>query len=226
MKPARSVALARYAVAGNVRTPYTWVGAFALVAMALLGAYSSARAGNGWAVDFRFLFDGGLLAAMFAVRSGLIAQRTGGLQAFLRANLVSPAEHLAGAILSLLASWLMVCAGVFLLTWLLPGGGIANAAWNAAVFGLRTGLLLPFVIVAESVSAIELPFFLPALAYLLLLLALVIALGEIRAIAILAPPVQAGDFASTLPALLRFALVVPTGFGAVLLVTAVRARRR
>ena len=43
----RSLVLARYALAGNLRTPYTRVGALLMVALALLGLHASARNGTG-----------------------------------------------------------------------------------------------------------------------------------------------------------------------------------
>lgn len=221
----RSLVLARYALVGNLRTPYTRVGALLMVALALLGLYASARNGAGWVIDPSLLIDGALLGAVFGVRSGLISQRTGGLQAFLRLNFMSPLEHMAGAALSLLGVWLLVCAGVALLSLVLPGGGPAEAAWNATVFALRTGALLPFVLVAESISDIQLPFFLPGIAYVGLLMGLAITVGEAQATAILAPPMTAGDFGSTAPAVLRVAAVMPAGMGIVLGATWVRGRR-
>lgn len=221
----RSVALARYALVNNLHTPYTRVGALVMVALTILGLYSSARGGAGWVIDPSFVFDGALLGAVFGVRSGLIAQRTGSLQAFLRLNFMSPLEHMAGAVLSVLGAWLLVCAAVALLSLVLPGGGPADAAWNATVFALRTGVLLPFVLMAESVTDIELPFFVPGIAYVALLTALAVTLGEARAIALAAPPMVAGEFGSTGPALLRLAIVMPAGMAVVLGSTGVRGRR-
>ncbi|MGK7312134.1 MAG: hypothetical protein ACN0LA_07810 [Candidatus Longimicrobiales bacterium M2_2A_002] len=225
MRLGRSAALARYALACNARTPYTWAGAALFLALALLGLYASARRGDGWTVDASLVFDGGLLAAVFGVRSGLIVQRVGGLQTYLRTNFMTPVEHMAGAITSLVASWLTVCAAIFAASWLLPGGGLEAAAWNATVFAVRTGVLLPFVIPAESVTTIEIPFFLPGLAYFGVLITLVFVLGELEALRLLAPPMQRGDWASAVPGALRVAIALPAGFGAVLLVTRWRNRR-
>lgn len=226
MSPRRSMALARYALANNLRTPYTWVGALLMAAVAGLGLYSSAQRGDGWAVDFSFLFDGALLAAIFGIRSGLIAQRTGGLQTFLRMNFLSPLEHVTGAILSLVGSWLMVCAGVYVLALALPGSGPVDAAWYAAIFGLRSGVLLPFVIMAESATTIELPFFLPGLAYVVLLVTLSLTVGEVRTVTILLPPIQPGEIGTTVPSVARLAGAWGGGFGAVLGAAAWRAARR
>lgn len=212
----RTAALARYAVAGNLRSPYTWAGGCLFVALALLGLWGSARAGDGWVVDTALVFDGALLAAVFGVRSGLIAQRTGGLQTFLRMNFVSPVEHVAGATVAIVVSWLLVCTALFLAVLVLPGGGPGEAAWRVTVFALRTGILLPFVLLAESVTTIDIPFFLPAVAYFGLLVILIFTLGEIRAVAALAPPMAAYDYASTVPSVVRLAVVLPTGFTLVL----------
>ncbi len=225
MRLGRSVALARYALAGNLRTPYTRSGAALFLALTLLGVYSSVRSGDGWTVDAALLFDGGLLAAVFGVRSGLIAQRVSGLQTYLRTNFVTPVEHMAGAIASLVASWVMVCAAVFAASWLLPGGGLEAAAWNATLFAVRTGVLLPFVIPAEAATTIEIPFFLPGLAYFGVLITLVFVLGEVEALMLLAPPMQRGDWASAAQGALRVAVALPAGFGAILLVTRWRDRR-
>ncbi len=223
MKLARISALARYALANNLRTPYTWAGAALFLALAVLGLWGSARAGDGWVVDPSLTFDGALLAAVFGVRAGLIAQRTGGLQTYLRMNFVSPVEHLAGATLSLLASWGMVCIGLFVLNLVLPGGSVTEAAWQASFFAVRTGVLIPFVLLAETATTIDIPFFLPAVAYIGLLMVLVFSLGEVEAIAVLAPPVRSYHYGSLGPSVARAATVWAVGFPAVFLVA---ARRR
>lgn len=221
----RTAALARYALANNLRTPYTTVGGILFLALSLLGLWGSARAGDGWVVDPSLAADGALLAAVFGIRSGLIAQRTGGLQTYLRMNFVSPVEHMAGAIAGLLASWLLVCAALFAVILVFPGGGLTEAAWQTTVFGLRTGVLLPFVVAVESVTTIDIPFFLPGIAYFGLLMVLVFTLGEVEAVAALAPPMEAYEYGSTVPSLLRVAVVLPVGFGAVLAATWARWRR-
>lgn len=226
MSPRRTLALARYALAGNLRTPYTWAGAGLMVALSILGLVSSARRGDGWVLDPSFVFDGALLAAIFGIRSGLIAQRIGGLQTFLRQNLMPPVEHMAGAALSLLGAWLLVCAAVLVTVLLLPGGSPTEAVWNATVFALRTGVLIPFVLMAESVSDIRLPFVLPGLAYVVLIMTLVMTLGEPRAVTILAPPIENGNIASLGAPALRLVVILPAGLGMVLGLTGWRNRVR
>ncbi len=226
MSPRRITALARYALATNTRTPYTWVGGVLLLAMTALGLWGSARGGDGWVVDLSMTFDGALLAAMFGLRSGLIAQRTGGLQTYLRMNFASPVEHMAGAMVALLVSWLLVCAALFLVVLVLPGGGPAEAAWQAAFFAVRTGPLLPFVIVAESTTTIDIPFFLPAMAFMGILMILVFTMGEVEAMTALAPPTQPGVFGSLTPSVVRVAWVWVVGFGGIIGVVWARARFR
>lgn len=218
-------ALARYALAGTLRTPYTWAAAGLLVAMTLLGLYSSARRGLGWQLSPSFLADGALLAAVFGLRSGLIDQRVSGVRTFLRMNLVTPAEHMAGMTASLLGCWLLLCAALFTLAALLPGGGPATAAWETWLFVLRTLPLLPLVLVMETVSDIQLPFFVPALLWVALVLVLIALLGEARAMAVMNPPVAHLDYGSTLPRAVR-AAGGPAGFAAILLATRLSAGRR
>lgn len=225
MSVRRTAALARFALVNNLRTPYTWAGGALLLAFSLLGLWGSARAGEGWVIDTGLVSDGALVAAVFGLRSGLTAQRRGGLQTYLRMNFMSPVEHMAGAITSLVASWLLVCAALFVIILVLPGAGAAEAAWVTTVFGLRTGVLLPFVIVTEAVTTIDIPFFLPGIAYVGLVMVLVFTLGEVRAVAALAPPMETYSYASTLPSLARLLTVMPAGFVGVLIGTWWRDRR-
>ena len=224
MSARRAVALARYAFMGNLRTPYTWAGAGGFLGLSLLGVWASARAGDGWVVDVGLVADAAILAAVLVIRSGLIPQRTGGLRTYLRMNFVSPVEHSTGMILSLVSSWLLVCAGLFLTIVLLPGGTGADAAWQVTLFGLRTGLLLPFILLTEMTTDIDIPFFLPGIAFVGLLMVLVFTLGEVEALAVLAPPMAAHDYRTALPSLARLVTVNALGFGAILAGTWWRGR--
>lgn len=217
-------AIARYSMAGILRTPYTWVAGTLLLAMVGLGMYSSARQGIGWRLSPSFLADGALLAAVFGLRSGLIDQRTSGLQGFLRMNMITPVEHMIAAISSLLGTSLLLCTALFALALVLPGGGLGTAAWQTWLFGLRIFPLLPFTLVMESVSSIQLPFFVPALLWVGLVMVLVAVLGEGPAIALVSPPVVPGVYGSTAPRIVRALIVGAVGFGGVLAVTRVRGR--
>lgn len=216
--------MTRYSMAGILRTPYTWVAGALLLAVVGLGMYSSARQGIGWQLSPSFLADGALLAAVFGLRSGLIDQRTAGLQGFLRMNLITPVEHMGAAMISLLGTSLLLCSALFALALVLPGGGFATAAWQTWLFGLRIFPLLPFTLVMESVSSIQLPFFVPALLWVGLVLVLVAVLGEGQAIALVSPPVVPGDYGSTAPRIARALIIGAAGFTVVLSATRVRGR--
>jgi hypothetical protein len=141
-------------------------------------------------------------------------------------NFASPVEHMAGAMVALLISWLLVCAALFLVVLVLPGGGPAAAAWQAAFFAARTGMLLPFVIVAESTTTIDIPFFLPAMAFMGILMILVFTMGEVEATTALAPPAEPGVFRTLVPSVVRVAWVWVVGFGGIIGVVWARARLR
>jgi hypothetical protein len=140
-------------------------------------------------------------------------------------NFASPVEHMSGAIGALLVNWLLVCAGLFVVCLILPGGGPAEAAWQASAFATRTGQLLPFVIMAESATTIEIPFFLPALIYMAIIVVLTFTLGEVETMAAFAPPVQPYHYATLTPYVVRSAISWGAGFGAILAVVWFRARR-
>jgi hypothetical protein len=221
----RIVAMARYSLAGTLRTPYTWVAGILLLAIVCLGMYSSARKGLGWRLSTSFLADGAIVSAVFGLRSGLIAQRMSGLQGFLRMNLITPVEHMTAAMLSLLGAWLVLCAALFTVALVLPGGGLGLAAWETWLFALRILPLLPFTLLMESVSSIQLPFFVPALLWVGLVLVLVAVVGEGQAIALVSPPVEPGVYGSTGPRFARALVIGVAGFGVVLGATRVRDRR-
>ena len=217
------VALARFDVSHGLRSPYAWVGGGFLILLTVLGVVASARAGRGIAVDPGFVFDGALLAAVFGVRSGRVARRKNGLRPYL-SSFVTPVEEAGADILALLTVWGLVCGAVLLLN--LPGpGGAGDAAWHATVFAVRTGVLLPFVVIAESVTTIEIPFFPPVLAFVGLLMTLVLTVGEAEAVAALAPPLPRGDWTAAAAVAGRTGAVLTLGFGALLLEARIRAVR-
>lgn len=215
MKARRVAALGRYALANNLRTPHTWVGFALLAAIALLGAYTRYRSTGAWTLHHRFLANGTYIAAVFVLRSGIVAQREGGLQTFLRSNLTTPGEHVAGAVASLLGAWMLVTAAAFLAAFLIPGAGFRLAGWHAWTLALQVGLLLPFVLLTELVSAIEVPLLVPGLTWVVLFMAAYTVFGA-DGILWINPPTQPGSFASTAPLIVRLAMSCGVGFGAVL----------
>jgi hypothetical protein len=217
--------VARHAVATNAATPLTWIGLLAFAFTATVGLASSHARDGVLAIDPPFLFYGGVVGAILALRSGLSAQREGGLDTFLRLNFMSPLAHTGGIVLGLLGSWALFCAFAFVLALLLSGGEVATAAWYAWSLGLRIGMLLPFVIVVEATSSLRIPLFVPTAAWFALLIGLSLAVGEDRAVALMSPPVELGDFRSTLPILARSASVMAVGFGVLMAASGLRSRR-
>jgi len=199
----RAIALAGFAARTNLRTPLTWIGFGSLVALTLVGMLSSRLDEGTWQIDPAFLFYGYALAALFVVRSGLVEQREGGLETFLRVNFLGPLEHLAAILVSAGASSLALTACTLLLASLLSAGDVATASWYAWSYGLRVVMLIPFVVMVESVSTLRIPLFPPALAWFGSIVLLSFVLGEEQAVALMSPPVEVGDFGSTVPIALR-----------------------
>lgn len=220
----RSVALGRYALAANFRAPLARIGLVLVVVLALIGLLSQILRDGGWKVDPPFLFYGYALGGIFVVRSGLAEQREGELQTFLRLNFVTPVVHMLGAILSVLGSWLILTGFTFIVAAALSAGDVRMAAWFAWSYGLRIGMLLPLVLMVESVSTLRIPLFLPGVVWFAALITLTGVVGEERAIAIMSPAVEAGDFGSTVPIAVRAAGALVVGFLLVLAGTAARAR--
>ena len=207
-------ALGRYALANNLRTPHTWVGFGLLAAVTLLGSYVNSRGVGAWSLHTGFLTTGAYGCGLLVLRSGIIAQREGGLQTFLRANFVSASEHVTGAVLSLLGAWLLVAAAVTSIGALLPGAGLSLAAWYGWTIGLQLGLLLPFVVMTELVSSIEVPLLVPGLLWAVVFMA-AYAVFDAEGIVAMIPPTTPGSWESTAPLLTRTAVSWGLGFGAV-----------
>jgi hypothetical protein len=222
----RSVALAGFSIRANLRSYLTLGGLVAFAAIALLGPVASLRNGHGWALDPDLLFYGYLTGGLFVLRSGLEQQREAGLQTYLRYNFCTPLEHGAGAVLALMGTWLLLNGLLFLLGLLCSAGDMAAAAWYAWSFGLALALLLPFVIMVESVSSLRIPMILPLIGYLALMVILALSVGEARMVAILGVSVDRSDPASSLALAGRAGIVVTVGMPSFLATVALLDRRR
>jgi hypothetical protein len=221
----RSLALAAFALRTNLRSPVSLGGLAAFVAIAGLGPVGSWRTGAGWALDADLLFYGYLTGGLFVLRSGLEQQRETGLDVFLRHNLASPVEHAIGAVLALLGSWLLL-TGLLLALALASSAGDAGAAlWYTWVFALGIALLVPFVPPVESVATLRIPFILPVLGFLALIVGLSLAVGEAEMVAILGVGAERPEPASSLRLALRVAIVMPAVLGLFVVVAGLRGGR-
>lgn len=225
MTVARTLAIAVFAAGTNLRMALTRAGLAAGAAILLLGSALSLSAGRGWALDPDLGFFGFLVAALFVLRSGLEEQRETGLADFLRHNLVSPLEHAGGMVLGLLATWIALCTGAFLVVVVASAGAGATAAWFAAAWGLRALLLLGFVPLVESAGRLRLPFILPVLAYFGLLIGAALVLGEAAALRLFAP-VERSDPASLRAVAVQASVTFAACTLLFLAATAARARAR
>lgn len=219
------MAVARYALHTNLLTPFTWVGLALLAVVTLLGPAASVTSQGTWSFQPGLLGTGFVFGALFVFRSGLVEQRMGGLQTFLRENFISPMEHVLGAIISLLATWVGFALCTFLLALAVSAGDVGMAAWMAWVLFLASGLMLPFVLLVEAVSELRTPLFVPAFMYFAALLVMSAWLGQPRTSAILGLELDPARPSSSIPLAARTAAVLLLGFAAVLAGTWARARR-
>lgn len=217
---ARILATARFALWTNLRRGLTRGGiALGFLLMALGPVVAVAR-DLAWGFDEQFGFFGFLVIALFGLRSGLQEQRELGLMTFFRLNLLRPVEHALAMVLSLLGSWLALCTVVFLAILIISGGRAGLAGWYTASWGIRTLLLLGFVPMVERVASFRLPLFVPALAYMTLLVVLTVLLPEARAIALFVPT-ELGDLDALRRLGLQAAVVFPVSAALFLLMTVV-----
>lgn len=226
MSARRSLAIARHALQTNLRAPFTWTGALLLFAVALLGPVISLKNHGVWRLDTDLLGTGFAFGALFVIRSGLVDQRTGGLQEFLRENFVTPLEHMAGVILSLMATWLAFSLLTFLVALLLSGGDAGLAAWTVWLLLLTTGMLLPVVLVVECVSDLRTPLFVPGFIYFAAIFTMAGLVGSQRAAHLMALNADRSWPPSSLPLATRAAVSLGVGLTLVLVGTWLRARRR
>jgi hypothetical protein len=224
VSPVRCWAMAGFAIRTNLRSPMTAGGMVAFAAIAALGPIAAVKNGQGPALDPDLLFYGYITGGLFVLRSGLAQQRECGLQTYLRHNFTTAAEHGLGAVLSLLGTWLILTGALFLLALAYSAGDAASATWYAWSFGLALALLLPFVIMAESVSTLRIPLLLPVIGVMALAVVLTVALGEARMAAILVFSAERGDPASSMRLAGRVGVVVPAGMGLYLATVWARSR--
>lgn len=222
----RTLALARHSVGTNLRTPFTWTGATLLLAVSLLGPVISLRNHGTWAFDPEMLGTGFAFGALFVIRSGIVEQRTGGLQDFLRVNFISGSEHVLAAVLSLAASWLLYTAYAFAVGVVLSRGDVGLAAWTVWLLSLTLGMLLPFALMVECVSDLRTPLFVPGFIYFAGLFALAAALGYQRTAELLGLNADRAWPPSSLPLARRAGISLLVGFALILLVTRARGGRR
>ncbi len=226
MSVRRSLALARHAFHTNLMAPFTWTGGILLFVVALLGPVISLKNHGVWGFDSGLLGTGFAFGALFVFRSGLAEQRTGGLQAFLRENFVTPLEHVTGAVLSLLATWIAFSVLAFLVGLLLSGGDAGLAAWTVWLLLLTTGMLLPPVLMVESVSDLRTPLFVPGFVYVAAIFTMAGLLGSQRTAEIMALNSDRSWPPSSLPLATRTAVALGAGLALVLAGTWLRSRRR
>lgn len=189
---ARILAVARFALWTNLRQGLTRGGILLGIFLMLAGPVVAVARDLAWDFDEQFGFFGFLVIALFGLRSGLQAQRELGMMTFFRLNLLRPTEHALAMVLSLLGSWVALCTVAFVAILVISGGRTGVAAWYTASWGIRTLLLLGFVPLVERIASFRLPLFVPALAYMTLLVILTLLLPEAEAIALFVPT-EVGD---------------------------------
>lgn len=217
---ARIAALAAFALRTNLRSGLALGGLLMAVAVMLVGPVLAVTRGLAWSFDGEFGFFGFLVLVLFALRSGHQEQRELGMTVYFRRNLVSGVEHALAMVGSALAAWTAVCVAGFLATLAISGGDASTAAWYTASWGLRALLLVGFVPLVEQTASFRLPFLLPALGYLVLLVALTIVLPEGEALALFVPT-EPGDVRALGRLALQAGILVPiTSAAFVLLVIA------
>lgn len=227
MAVARISALAAFAVRGNLRGGLARGGALMGVAVMLVGPVLAVTRGLSWSFDGQFGFFGFLVLCLFTIRSGYQEQRELGLTVFFRLNVASPGEHAVAMVVSVLCAWAAACAVGFVAILGVSGGDARTAAWYTAAWGLRTLLLVGFVPMVEQAAAFRLPFLVPGVSYLVLLVAASIALPESDAIALFVPT-EPGDVEALGRLGVQGAILLPTASATFVLlaITAPRVHRQ
>jgi hypothetical protein len=200
----RVMAVAMHMVRANTRMGLTRAGFLVFPLIALLGPLGSWTGGDGWALDQELFFYGFLVGALFVIRSGLGEQREGDMDTFLRLNFVSPLEHAAAVLLSLVSTWLGFCGLAFLVGMAVSADPPA-AAWITVSLTARSGLLIAVVPFVEAATRLRAPLILPVLGFLALMLGLSVTVGEGTMLRLLGSAGQQGDPASFFPVAARSA---------------------
>lgn len=217
---ARVLAVARFALWTNLRRGLTRGGIALGILVMSLGPVVAVANDLAWGFDQQFGFFGFLVIALFGLRSGLREQRELGMTTFFRFNVMRPVEHALAMVLSLLGAWVAICAAAFLAILIISGGKAGLAGWYTASWGIRILLLLGFVPLVERVVSFRLPLFIPALAYMTLLVAMTLLLPEAEAIALFVPT-ELGDLDALRELALQAAVVFPASTALLLFVAAV-----
>ena len=222
----RILGLARHAVHANLSMPFTRAGAALVAGVVLLGAILSLTREGRWALDADLLGTGLAFGAIFVIRSGLVEQRMGGLQDFLRVNFVTPLEHMAASVLSLVAAWLALGAWTWLVGVVVSLGDIGTVSWTVWVTMLVLGILLPFTLMIECVTDLRTPFVIPGFVWVAGLLTLGVTIGTQETITLLGLNTDPAWFPSSYPLVRRTLVTLALGFALVLAGTAIRGRAR
>lgn len=222
----RILALARHNVHSVLRAPFTWTGVGLVPALPLVGGLAT------WVQEGAPRFQGGLLTlgallgAIFVLRSGLVEHRVRGLQDVLRSGYVTPVEHVAAAVASLLALLLLLAAWVAAVGAILSGGDMGSGAWAGWLFLLRVGVLLPFVLATELLADVRTPLVLPGAFLLAALVMVALFVGAEAAVSLAGANVdRAFPWVSTGPLLVRAGVSMGVGFAALLVWTRLRSPR-
>lgn len=216
----RILSLAVFASRANLRGGLTVGGILLGIVVMLVGPLVAVSRDLAWSYDRQFGFFGFAVLALFTVRSGYQEQRELGLAVYFRQNVGSSLEHALAMVISVIAAWAAVCVLGFLAFLAISGGDMDLSAWYTASWGLRTLLLVGFVPLVEHAAAFRLPFLVPALAYLVLLIALSILLPEAEALALFVPT-PTGDTAALAHLARQVTVVLPTATAAFVLLVLV-----
>lgn len=220
-------AMAALALRANLRSGLARGGLVMAVAIMLTGPLMNVTADRPWGFDAELGFYGFLILALFTLRSGHQEQRELGLDVFLRQNMANSLEHSLSSIVSVLGAWTAVCTWSFLAILVISGGDLDLASWYTASWGVRSLLLVGFVPLVEHGAAFRLPFLVPVIVYLVLVITLAVVLPEEKAVALFIP-LEHGESESLARLALQAAVLLTAASTAFVLLASAEpwARRR